>query len=142
MEVNGKTTWAGAAFVSVVDGKRKLFVIKEDDKAFFMLPGGKHEAGEDDHQTLVREVGEEVGQSVKVSNISDEPIAVIEQPSKSTGKPFEFRVYSVLIEGINREQLPKRTVDFTYVGSDFSVDEVGNLPKVLIPMLVEQNMID
>jgi 8-oxo-dGTP diphosphatase len=55
--------------VIVSDG-HKLLVVRKKDGRSFILPGGKPEAGENDLQTISREIAEELGCRVEPHSVS------------------------------------------------------------------------
>lgn len=69
------------AWVHIVDGR--LLGVRSHGKDAFFLPGGKREAGESDHEALVREVSEELSVDLRVSTIS--PVGVYE--AQAHGRP-------------------------------------------------------
>ena len=54
--------------LAVTDGARLLLVRKKGGVSY-ILPGGKPEFGEDDHQALAREIEEELGCGIDASSI-------------------------------------------------------------------------
>lgn len=54
---------------------RKVLTLKESDKPFQLVPGGKVEDGETDEEAVVREVNEELG--VKMLALSSVALATI-----------------------------------------------------------------
>ena len=54
--------------LAVMNGDRLLLVKKKDSK-FYILPGGKPKHGENDRETLSRELGEELGCGVALDRL-------------------------------------------------------------------------
>lgn len=49
--------------------RNQLLVARSEGKELFYIPGGKRESGETDHQTLIREIQEELGVSIVEESI-------------------------------------------------------------------------
>lgn len=129
--------WAGVLVIK----DRRVLVLKETDKPFYIMPGGKLEPGETDEEAAFRETLEEVGVACKLSTFYKD---VLER-SRSTGKLLRFRLYHAELEQAPRpELLPERTEDFTWVNSQYKKEgvDVGNLLVKVLPLLAEQGLID
>ncbi len=59
------------------DAAGRVLVVRKRGTKRFMLPGGKPEAGEDDQTALARELGEELGVTMR----SAEPLGRFEAPA-------------------------------------------------------------
>jgi len=78
---------------AIVQRGRLLVVSKKSAERVFFLPGGKAEAGEDEHATLARELGEELG----VRPVTAEPLMIVEDLSALERVPMRMSVFSVTI---------------------------------------------
>ncbi len=56
------------AWLHIVD--RRLLCVRTTGRSAFYVPGGKTEAGEDDHAALIRELGEELSITIDRSTIA------------------------------------------------------------------------
>lgn len=129
--------WAGVLIIK----DRKVLVIKEIDKPFYIMPGGKLEKNESDLAAAKREVIEEIGTGVEIGDYYDEFI----ERSKNTNKLIRFKLYyAILKENFKDKALPKRTEDIKYINSKYKEEkiDIGNLLIKLIPKLVKQDLID
>lgn len=61
------------------DPQGRVLNVRKRGTASLMLPGGKHEPGEDPRDTAVREFSEELGVSLDVSRLRD--LGVFESPA-------------------------------------------------------------
>jgi 8-oxo-dGTP pyrophosphatase MutT (NUDIX family) len=129
--------WAGVLVIK----DRRVLVLKENDKDFYLLPGGKLEAGETDEQAAEREVLEELGVSILLKGLFTE----LTEQSKATGQMVRFRLFNAELNkqpGI--DNLPGKTVEIAWINSTYQQEklEIGNLLKHIIPMLADQGLID
>lgn len=131
--------WAGA----VILHDRKLLTLKEVDKSFHLVPGGKLEVekNESDEEAARREVLEELG--ARVTNLVF--LTDIEERSKKTGELFRFRLFmGELIEPLEYENLPARTERVDFIDSRYASQgiEAGGLLLHLGPFLLDRKLID
>lgn len=129
--------WAGV----LVMRDRKIFVLKEQDKPFYILPGGKVEPGETDEEAAIRELREEAG--VSAHNLK--PYTVINENSRTTGQLIRFKVFTgEMDQDPLPDNLPERTEGTAWINSSYKEYgmDVGNLLRKLIPMLIKSDLID
>jgi len=126
--------WAGVVFIK----DHKMLMLKETNKSFLLVPGGKVEPSETNEQAAIREVYEELG--VSASNLA--PLVTIREDSKKSGQLVEFRVFTGDLDGEPDEvNLPEKTEYVVWADSS-TIFETGGLSKKLIPLLVEKDMIN
>ncbi|MFB6212544.1 MAG: NUDIX hydrolase [Candidatus Magasanikbacteria bacterium] len=78
MEITSNSDWAAFGIVPVIkEGDYFILLIKEGSdpergieykNSYWKLPGGRQKRGEDETETLVREINEELGAKVKVTD--------------------------------------------------------------------------
>lgn len=131
-------TWAGILVIK--DGK--ILTLKETNKSFYQLPGGKMEHGETPQQTVVREVEEELG--VPVSNL--DKLIEVDEEAKSQDRTMHFILFSGEIGALpDRAGLPPKTQTLAWIDSNFEsqVPDVGNLlRRHVIPELKQKGLIN
>lgn len=126
--------WAGVVIIK----DRKMLVLKEYDKPFLLVPGGKLEPGETDEEAAIREVSEEVG--VVPSGLSH--LVTIQDKSKNTGQDIRFKVFRGEIEeSPEKNDLPGKTELITWIDSSPG-RETGNLMEASLPILAKKGLID
>lgn len=129
--------WSGILVIN----NRRILTLKEVDKPFYILPGGKLELGESDEDAAIREAAEELGVSVELSEVFTEII----ENSKNTGLLIRFKLFrAVMPSPPNPDKLPIRTEKIAWINSSCEQEglDVGNLLIKLLPMLVEKGLID
>ena len=111
--------WAGLIYIE----KRKLLTLREADKDFNLVPGGKLEKGkdgkadEDDETALRRELREELG--VEAGRITQ--FEELLEPPKKTGDMVRFRLFTGGILTLpDEDNLPGKTVSVDFIGSDYA----------------------
>ncbi|HUD05930.1 MAG TPA: NUDIX domain-containing protein [Candidatus Saccharimonadales bacterium] len=129
--------WSGVLIIR----DRRVLTLKERDKSFYIMPGGKVEARESDENAAAREALEELGVSVEIQKAF---IEIVEN-SKNTGKLIRFKLFTGnFTKEPDIKNLPGRTESIAYINSQYKQDniDVGNLLIKLLPELVKQDLID
>jgi 8-oxo-dGTP pyrophosphatase MutT (NUDIX family) len=129
--------WSGVLIIQ----NRRLLTLKEKDKPFYVLPGGKVEIGETDEEAAAREALEELGVTAKIHQVFTEII----ENSKNTGDLIRFKVFRATINIEPKiENLPERTEATAYINSQYKLDgiDIGNLLIKLLPELVKEDLTD
>ena len=125
------------AWVHIKD--RKLLVVRSKGKDMFFTVGGKREAGESDHEALIREVKEELGVSLLPATI----VYVNSFEAQAHGKPEGIKVRLTCYTGSYTGELTPMS----------EIEEIGwftsnDKKRATIPMqgllthLEERNLID
>lgn len=81
----------------LLDGAGRLLLIrraKEPERGYWSIPGGRVEAGETDHQAVIREVAEETGLTVEVTRW----LGDVERPGPG-GAIFDIHDYACRVAG-------------------------------------------
>lgn len=126
--------WAGALVIK----DQCVLVLKETDKPFYMLPGGKVETGETDEQAVMREALEEVGVEVTLKGVFTE----ILEHSKVNNQMVRFKLYGAELAGeLDVHNLPGKTEEIIWIDSTFDKGEVGNLLAHVLPLLATKGLI-
>jgi 8-oxo-dGTP pyrophosphatase MutT (NUDIX family) len=129
--------WAGVLIIK----NRRVLTLRENDKPFYLMPGGKLEPGETDEAAATREIMEELGVSVDIQSTFIE----ILETSKNTGQLIRFKLFTgQLAAEPDIHKLPGKTVAIAYINSHYAQEglEIGNFLIKLLPELVKQNLID
>lgn len=81
----------------ILNEKKQLLVVRKPfkDRTEFILPGGKQEKGEDDEETLIRELKEELGVSVKSFSF----FGKFQGQAVFENTPLVMSLYTVEIDG-------------------------------------------
>ncbi|MEV0228656.1 NUDIX domain-containing protein [Nonomuraea sp. NPDC050786] len=117
---------------AIVDRGRLLVVSKKAAPEVFYLPGGKPEAGESPEETLVRELGEELGVAPRDMDL----LGQIEDMAALEGVPMRMTVYTARLAG-----RPKPAAELAALGRTDGRDRFGPrlAPAVrnqVLPLLV------
>ncbi|MEK6952026.1 MAG: NUDIX domain-containing protein [Nanoarchaeota archaeon] len=120
----------------ILNDKKQLLVVRKKfkDRTEYIIPGGRQEKNETDHETLARELLEELG--VKV--VSKEFFGKFNELAIFENIPLIMSVYKVEIEGIPRAQSEIKEyvwIDKDYESKGISLGTV--LSKHVIPRLVK-----
>jgi len=113
-------------------------MVKEPDKDFFMLPGGRIEEGETEEETLQRELKEELG----VALVKGGKYAIYDLPGKAEGRMINFTVFTGELLGkikVAKDHLVG-WVDSKYESKGIKVGSITSLK--LFPELRKLNLID
>lgn len=79
--------------------ERKLLCVRSKGKELYYIPGGKRDPGEEDQQTLIREVQEELGVTLQQETIMHVGTFEAEADSKATGTIVRLTCYTADYEG-------------------------------------------
>jgi 8-oxo-dGTP pyrophosphatase MutT (NUDIX family) len=89
--------------------KEKVLLVKHRKLGVWLYPGGHTEPNETPEETLLREVKEETGLTVKIIGEKDEELSDLEHDVKSLSLP-----YAILLEKINGKNDPHYHIDLIY----------------------------
>ena len=85
------------AWIHIVD--RKILSTRSRGKETFYIPGGKREAGETDHEALIREIHEELNVDLAPESIRYEATFEAQAHGKSAGMIVRMTCYTADYEG-------------------------------------------
>lgn len=127
------TNWVGLLYIK----DKKILMVREVDKDFFVLPGGRLEPGESEDQALRREVSEELGIHIKNYKYFNK----FELPGRAEGELINFAVYT--IDSLGDLTVQGDIAEMAWVDSSYESKgiKIGAITQVLIPKLKEQNLI-
>jgi 8-oxo-dGTP pyrophosphatase MutT (NUDIX family) len=137
--------WAGVVHIE----DRKVLTIRESDKDFNLIPGGKLEFDEDkdkietDEEAAAREVREELGVEVVAETLKF--YRDITEPSKKTGQIVRFRLFFGTLASLpDPDNLPGKTVSVAFIDSNYGAEGIlaGGLLSKLVPLLVQDGYIN
>jgi 8-oxo-dGTP pyrophosphatase MutT (NUDIX family) len=102
----------------VVSVNDKLLIVRIADNAFYCLPGGHVELGEDSSDAILREMHEEVGYPVRIINC----LAIVENFFKGhENKNFHELGFYFLVEPNNINEA--RLEDYTIIENDKGIEK-------------------
>jgi 8-oxo-dGTP diphosphatase len=121
----------------ILNDKKELLVVRKHykDRLDYIIPGGKQEKGENDQQTLLRELQEELAINV----IAYEYFGKYEEIAIFENIPIVINVYRVKIEG--EPQAQSEIKDLVWVDRHYHTKGhiLGTvLSKHVIPSLIER----
>ncbi len=125
------------AWIHIVD--RKILSTRSKGKDTFYIPGGKREAGETDHQTLIREVQEELSVGVLPETIQYIGTFEAQAHGKAEGIIVRMTCYSSAYTGVLQ---PAAEIDemVWFVHQDRA--RSAPVDQIIFDWLKEQNRID
>ncbi|OPH57664.1 DNA mismatch repair protein MutT [Paenibacillus ferrarius] len=85
------------AWIHVVDGQ--ILCARSHGKELYYIPGGKRDPGESDHETLVREIDEELSVRIKPETIAYVGTFEAQADGKSEGTFVKMTCYTADFEG-------------------------------------------
>jgi 8-oxo-dGTP diphosphatase len=127
-------TWVGVVFIQ----DSKVLMVREDDKDFFVFPGGRLDEGESAETALYRELNEELG--VSVDNLV--PFGTYDLPGKAEGTMMHFILYSGDLSGTIAPQgdiAELKWVDSSYLEQGIPVGHLASM--YVFSELKERNLV-
>ncbi|MEW4369824.1 NUDIX hydrolase [Paenibacillus kandeliae] len=118
---------------------KHILCVRSKDKQLFYIPGGKRESGEQDQQTLIREVEEEL--NVHLSPETIEHAGTFEAPAdgKAEGIIVRLTCYTADYQG---ELLPQSEIEELAWLSYDDLERVSAASKLVFEQLHEQELLD
>lgn len=80
------------AWLHIVDGR--LLCARSHGKDIYYLPGGKRDPGESDHETLIREIAEELSVRIQPDTITFWGVFEAAAHGKAAGTPIRMTCYT------------------------------------------------
>lgn len=121
---------------------RKLLVARNKGKTVYYLPGGKREKGENDMQTLLREVREELNLVVDPSSVTLFAQYVTEAYGEGDGVMVDIRYYLGKVRGTLTPQAEIDEVRYITKQEYLSMKEQATATTMLFTDLKKANLID
>ncbi|MFD1887873.1 NUDIX hydrolase [Paenibacillus wenxiniae] len=119
--------------------ERKLLCVRSKGKELYYIPGGKRDPGEEDQQTLIREVQEELGVTLEQETIMHVGTFEAEADSKATGTIVRLTCYTADYEGTL--QPDSEIEEMAWLSYD-DQDRVSVASRLVFEQLKQQELLD
>ncbi|MEZ5996074.1 MAG: NUDIX domain-containing protein [Hyphomonadaceae bacterium] len=126
--------------VIVSDGHRLLVVRKKDGRSF-ILPGGKPEAGENDLQTIAREIDEELGCAVEPRSVSY-LATFTDTAADMVATEITLRVYSAKLIGEPEARSEIDTLAWFDAWRDSTDELAPSIRNQILPYLIKHKELE
>jgi len=124
----------------IVDDAGRVLLVRKRETSVFMQPGGKYEPGESGAQTLVRELGEELGLTVCPTDLM--ALGVFVSPAANeAGMLVEAEVFSVTINEPGAAEEIVASAEIAELRW-LHPREMGEMGEVAVAPLVTEHMLD
>ncbi|WPP39357.1 NUDIX domain-containing protein [Paenibacillus hunanensis] len=119
--------------------ERKLLCVRSKGKELYYIPGGKRDPGEEDQQTLIREVQEELGVTLQQETIMHVGTFEAEADSKATGTIVRLTCYTADYEGTL--QPDSEIEEMAWLSYD-DQEQVSIASRLVFEQLKQQELLD
>ncbi len=119
--------------------ERKLLCVRSKGKELYYIPGGKRDPGEEDQQTLIREVQEELGVTLQQETIMHVGTFEAEADSKAAGTIVCLTCYTADYEGTL--QPDSEIEEMAWLGYD-DQEQVSIASRLVFEQLKQQELLD
>ncbi len=119
--------------------ERKLLCVRSKGKELYYIPGGKRDPGEEDQQTLIREVQEELGVTLQQETIMHVGTFEAEADSKAAGTIVRLTCYTADYEGTL--QPDSEIEEMAWLGYD-DQEQVSIASRLVFEQLKQQELLD
>ncbi|GGJ06221.1 NUDIX hydrolase [Paenibacillus hunanensis] len=119
--------------------ERKLLCVRSKGKELYYIPGGKRDPGEEDQQTLIREVQEELGVTLQQETIMHVGTFEAEADSKATGTIVRLTCYTADYEGTL--QPDSEIEEMAWLSYD-DQEQVSVASQLVFEQLKQQELLD
>ena len=119
--------------------ERKLLCVRSKGKELYYIPGGKRDPGEEDQQTLVREVQEELGVTLNEETIMHIGTFEAKADSKAAGTLVRLTCYTADYAGTLQ---PDSEIEEMAWLSSADMDRLSVASRLVVEQLKNQELID
>ncbi len=119
--------------------ERKLLCVRSKGKELYYIPGGKRDPGEEDQQTLIREVQEELGVSLNEETIMHVGTFEAEADSKAAGTLVRLTCYTADYTGTLQ---PDSEIEEMAWLSSSDMDRLSVASRLVVEQLNKQELLD
>ncbi|WP_322922276.1 NUDIX domain-containing protein [Paenibacillus campi] len=119
--------------------ERKLLCVRSQGKQLYYIPGGKRDPGEQDQQTLIREVQEELGVTLQQATIRHAGTFEANADRKAAGTIVRLTCYTADYEGILH---PDSEIEEMAWLSYADQDRVSAASQLVLAHLKQQELLD
>ncbi|WP_411350162.1 NUDIX hydrolase [Paenibacillus sp. WLX2291] len=118
--------------------EQKILCVRSKDKELFYIPGGKRESGEQDQQTLIREVEEELNVQLSQETIEHAGTFEAAADGKAEGITVRLTCYTADYQG---ELSPQSEIEELAWLSYTDLERVSAVSKIVLEQLHKQELI-
>ncbi|WP_411342396.1 NUDIX hydrolase [Paenibacillus sp. WLX1005] len=118
--------------------EQKILCVRSKDKELFYIPGGKRESGEQDQQTLIREVEEELNVQLSQETIEHAGTFEAAADGKAEGITVRLTCYTADYQG---ELSPQSEIQELAWLSYADLERVSAVSKIVLEQLHKQELI-
>lgn len=119
--------------------ERKLLCVRSKGKELYYIPGGKRDPGEEDQQTLIREVQEELGVTLQQETIMHVGTFEAEADRKAAGTIVRLTCYTADYEGTL--QPDSEIEEMAWLSYD-DQEQVSIASRLVFEQLKQQGLLD